>query len=193
DWRSSLANASKTSSTRCSFDNRLALIEFSYITISVRSNSLSSDKWVTLLIGQRRLPRPHSLRFNAAERGANFFQLVGGEFNGSRSQIFFQMIRVGSAGNGHNKRFLRQQPAERELHGSNILAECPLADEFNKRLVGFDGFGAEKRDTRAAVFLRKPTEFVVSVGEIGSRRRSPRHETDAKFFAGGDKDRKSVG
>jgi hypothetical protein len=62
-----------------------------------------------------------ALDVNLGRRALDLCEVVSGQLEISRPQIFFQRMQLGGAGNRHDPRLLREQPGERDLRRRRLL------------------------------------------------------------------------
>ena len=64
-------------------------------------------------------------------------EIVGRHLDRNRSDVFFEPMQLGCAGDRHHPRLLRKYPGERYLSGRHLFPFRELADQIDERLIRF--------------------------------------------------------
>jgi len=80
----------------------------------------------------------------------DFAQVVWGELDRNRSDIFIQARQLRRAGS-EQPWLLRKQPSQRDLSRCCLLPLCDLAKEVNQGLVRFDCLRCKARENAAEI------------------------------------------
>ena len=118
--------------------------------------------------------------------GVDFAQILGRELDRQGADIFVEAIELCGAGDRGEPRLLREQPRERDLGGSRVLALRDRAEQVDEGLVGLERVGREARERAAKIGGVELRIFVDLAGEEAFAERAIRHETDSEFFERGD-------
>ena len=65
-----------------------------------------------------------SLDRDLGDSAVNVAEIVCSQFDGSRSDVFFQAMQLSGAGDRNDPRFLGKQPSERNLSRCGFLPFC---------------------------------------------------------------------
>src|SRR5688572_11447300 len=93
------------------------------------------------------------------------------------------MRHLGRSWDRHDPRLLREQPSERDLRRSSMLALAPLFDELHELQVVRQILGREPGLNTANITLGEARIPVDGTGVETHAKWAPRDETDAKLVA----------
>jgi hypothetical protein len=101
---------------------------------------------------------PGALHRDSGDGAIDVTDIVGCQFDGSRSDVLFQTMQLGRAGDGNNPRLLSQQPGDRDLSRRCLFLGADLAAEP-------DG-GYLQPSLRLCIVLSKNTQRAVMPGIV---------------------------
>src|SRR5215467_572673 len=99
------------------------------------------------------------------------------KFEGGGSDVFFQAMELGCAGNGNDPGLLRQQPGESDLRGSRLLLLSDGADQIDNRLIRFSVLRREARNDVAEIAFVELGVFADFAGEEAFAQRTEGNES----------------
>ncbi len=109
-------------------------------------------------------------------------EIVGCELNRSSSDVFFQPVQLGCAGDGNHPGLLRQNPGECDLRGCRLLLFCNFANQIHYSLVGFAVLRREARHDVAEIGLIELRLFGDLARKKTFSQETEWNESDAKFL-----------
>lgn len=115
--------------------------------------------------------------FGCCRGGVQFGQFLGREMHRAGADIVQQMRQLGRAWDWHHPRFLRHQPAKRDLSGSGGFSLGPLLDDIDKRHVVREIFGLKAWHDRPDVAFLEARIGVDHSRQKAHAERAPRHKT----------------
>ena len=101
-----------------------------------------------------------SLHRNLRSSALDLAEIVGRQFNGSGSVVFFQPVQLRCARDWNHRRLLGENPGERDLRGRRFLPFGNLAERIHQGLIRFAVLLREARDDIAEISLIELGFFV---------------------------------
>src|SRR5579885_165510 len=112
-------------------------------------------------------------------------QILGAQLHARRTQILFEALQLGRAGNRHDPRLLRQQPGQRDLGRRRALALRDSAQQLDQSLVRLARLGRKAGQAVAEVVLAELRVLIDGAGEKASAERTVWYEANAQLLADG--------
>jgi hypothetical protein len=112
-------------------------------TLSFVAKRPSDNQVRSLLAGARREMRgiPVSLHLDLGEGIRNLAKVAGGQLHIGGRDVLPHTIHLGRARDGYDQGLLRQEPGERDLRWSRLLARSDRPEALDQRLVRLARFG----------------------------------------------------
>ncbi len=124
-----------------------------------------------------------ALDLNLGRGTLDFGEVLRCQLDVRRAEVFLQPMQLGSAGNRHDPRLLREQPSERDLRRRRLLLCCDALEQIDEGLVLFHRLRREAREILAEI-------VVADLGVLGYRtcqealaKRAVAHEANAELLA----------
>jgi hypothetical protein len=116
--------------------------------------------------------------------GIDLAEIVGRKLDGRRSDVFLEPVKLRGARDRNDPRVLGEQPGERNLRRSGVLASRNPAKQIDQCLIGFPGFRREARQRSPKVGAVEFRVLVYFPREETLAERAVGNETDSELFDG---------
>src|SRR6266481_851303 len=125
---------------------------------------------------------PSTLHLDPGKRGFDVAQIVGRQFHGSGSEIFFQAMDLRRARDRNDPGFLGKQPGECDLGARHVLLGRNFAEHVDEGLVRLASLRSKARDDVAKVLAVEARALVDRTREEALAERAERNEADPQFL-----------
>src|SRR5215203_1864999 len=109
-------------------------------------------------------------------------EIVGGEFDVSRSDVLLQAFQLRGTGDRNDPRLLGKQPGDRDLGTRHLLLGCDFAEHLDQGLVRLSSLRREARNDVAEVGAVERGVLVDRAREEALTQRAEGDEADAELL-----------
>jgi chorismate mutase len=115
-------------------------------------------------------------------RTLDVVEIVGGEFDASRSDVLVEAVQLRGTGDRNDPRLLGKQPGDRDLGTRHPLLGCDFAEHLDQRLVRLSSLRREARNDVAEVGAVERRVLVDRAREEALAERAEGDEVDAELL-----------
>jgi len=127
---------------------------------------------------------PGSLHRDLGEGAVNVAEIIGRQFDASRSDVLVQPVRLRGPGDRHDPRLLRQQPGNRDLSRRRLFPGCDFPELIDQGLVCLPSLRREAGNDVAEIGAVERRVLVDGAREEALAQRAVGNEADSEFLEG---------